>query len=148
MREDKFRIIQFVRDLILIIDKELANYPKKDIEIKNRIRTNTYDLLEFSYEANSAEDLEYKIKLTVKMIAKVKVIDFLLNLSYDKKLITEKKYYKLAQRIDDIAKFTTGWMRKLMAGRTTRQDTAIDVKLKGECEKENVAIFDIKGTKI
>ena len=30
----------------------------------------------------------------------VKIIDFLLNLSFDKKIITEKKYFKLAQKLD------------------------------------------------
>ena len=40
MRTEKFKIIQFVRELILLIDKELDNFPKKDIEIKNRIKAN------------------------------------------------------------------------------------------------------------
>ena len=50
MREIKFKVIQYIREFIIIIDKELDNFPKRDIEIKNRIRTNTYDLLEISYE--------------------------------------------------------------------------------------------------
>ena len=128
MREIKFKVIQFIREFIVIIDKELENFPKRDIEIKNRIRTNTYDLLEVSYEANSAENKEYKVMLILKMLAKIKVIDFLTNLSYDKKLITEKKYYKLAQRLDDITKFTTGWMRKLHNGQTTKQGDAVEIK--------------------
>lgn len=112
MKVEKFKVIQFIRELILRIDKELDNYPKKDIEIKNRIRTSTYDLLELSYEANSSQIIEYKRELLVKMIAKVKIIDFLLNLSYDKQLITEKKYYKLAEKLDDIAKYTNGWLKQ------------------------------------
>ena len=44
MKEEKFRVIQFIRELILAVDKEL--------EIKNRIRTCTYDILEIAYEAN------------------------------------------------------------------------------------------------
>ena len=128
MREEKFKIIQFIRDLILVIDKELANYPKKDIEIKNRIRTNTFDLLELAYEANSTEDIELKISLILRMIAKIKVLDFLLSLSYDKRLITEKKYYKLSQRIDDIIKYTSGWMKKLRIGASTKTESAIDMK--------------------
>ena len=114
MKEDKFKVIQFIRELILKVDKELENFPKKDIEIKNRIRTATYDLLEISYEANSTTKLEYKQELLNKMIAKVKIIDFLLNLSYDKKLITEKKYYKLAQQLDDITKYSNGWLKNII----------------------------------
>ena len=56
----------------------------------------------------------YKIQLLTKMLAKIKILDFLFNLSYDKKLITEKKYFKLALRLDDIAKYTNGWLKKLL----------------------------------
>lgn len=52
MKEEKFRVIQFIWELILAVDKELKNYPKKELEIKNRIRTCTYDILEIAYEAN------------------------------------------------------------------------------------------------
>lgn len=113
MKIEKFRIIQFIRELILTIDKEMDNFPKKDIEIKNRIRKNSYDILELAYEANIAIDVEYKKELLIKMLAKKKIIDFLLNLSYDKKIITEKKYYKFGNRMDDIVKYTTGWIKQL-----------------------------------
>ena len=39
MKEEKFKVIEFIRKLIIAIDKELDNFPKKDIELKNRIRT-------------------------------------------------------------------------------------------------------------
>ncbi len=112
MREEKFKVIQFIREMIITVDKELENFPKKDIEIKNRIRCSTYDLLEIAYEANSTQIIEYKRELLTSMIAKVKIIDFLLNLSYDKKLITEKKYFKIAARLEDIAKYTNGWLKQ------------------------------------
>ena len=35
MREEKFKIINFIRELIINIDKNLDNFPKKDIELKN-----------------------------------------------------------------------------------------------------------------
>ena len=94
MKEEKFKVINYIRELVLTVDKELENYPKKDIEIKNRIRTSTYDLLELAHEANSSLLIDYKIQLLTKMLAKIKILDFLFNLSYDKKLITEKKYLK------------------------------------------------------
>ena len=63
MKEEKLKVIQFIRELILVIDKELENYPKKDFEIKNRIITSTYDILEISYEANVTENIELKKNL-------------------------------------------------------------------------------------
>lgn len=113
MKAEKFKVIEFIRQLILAVDKELENFPKKELEIKNRIRTSSYDLLELAYEANTSEDISLKKIQLTKMVSKIKIIDFLLNLSLDKMLITEKKYYKLAARIDDIIKYTTGWLKSL-----------------------------------
>lgn len=116
MREEKFKVIQFIRELILRIDKEFDNFPKKDLEIKNRIRNNSYDLLEMAYEANTMQNIEHKIQILQKILAKVKIIDFLLNLSYDKQLITEKKYYKIGEKMDDITRYITGWIKSLGHG--------------------------------
>lgn len=91
----------------------MDNFPKKDIELKNRIRTNSYDLLEIAYEVNNNKDIEYKKKLLNKALAKIKVIDFLLNLSYEKEIINQKRYYKFDNKIDDITKYTIGWINSL-----------------------------------
>ena len=37
MKEEKFQVINLMRKLILAINKELNNFTKKDIELKNRI---------------------------------------------------------------------------------------------------------------
>ena len=113
MRTEKFKIIEFIRQLIIAIDKEMENFPKKDNELKSRIRSNSYDILELIYEANSSQNVELKISLIQKILAKVKVIDFLLNLSYDREIITSKKYLKLANRIDDITKYAPGWLNSM-----------------------------------
>ncbi len=113
MKTEKFKVIQFIRELLIIIDKQMDNFPKKDIELKNRIRMNSYDLLEIVYEANSTQDIELKKVLLHKAIAKVKIIDFLLNLSYDKQIINEKKYYKFGNKMDDITKYISGWINSL-----------------------------------
>lgn len=113
MKTEKFKVLQFIREFILTIDKDMDNFPKKDIEIKNKIIMNSYDLLEIAYEANSTQDVEYKKKLLNRMIAKIKVLDFLVNMTYDKKVITEKKYYKFGNKLDDIIKYVTGWVNSL-----------------------------------
>ena len=63
MKEEKFKIIQYIRELILNIDNNLDNFPKKDIELKNRIRNSSYDLLEIAYEANTIREKDEKPKL-------------------------------------------------------------------------------------
>ena len=37
MQQEKFKVIGFIRNLINNVDKNLENFPKKDIEIKNSI---------------------------------------------------------------------------------------------------------------
>lgn len=112
MKEEKFKILQFTREFIVRTEKELESFPKKDIEIKQKIKNNSYDLLEIMYEANMTENLEKKIDLLERAIAKIKLIDFLINLSYDKELISQKKYIKLSEKLDDIIKYISGLLKK------------------------------------
>ena len=102
MKEEKFKIIQFIRELIVHVDSQLDNFPKKDIELKNRLRNTSYDLLELAYKANVTTNIEYKKTLLEEIIAKVKIVDFLLNLCYEKKIINSKRYLKFGEKMDDI----------------------------------------------
>lgn len=113
MKQEKFKIIQFIRELILYVDTSLENFPKKDVEIKNRIRNISYDLLEVAYKANETADKEYKMKLVEEVFAKVKVLDFFINLCYDKKIVNEKRYVKIGNIIGDIIKYSVGWYKAI-----------------------------------
>ena len=55
MKEEKFKILQFIREFIVRVENELENFPKKDIEIKKRIKDTSYELLELVYRANLLE---------------------------------------------------------------------------------------------
>lgn len=52
MKEDKFKIVKLIKELIINIDKNLVNFPKKDIEYKKEIRKCSYDLLLLAQEGN------------------------------------------------------------------------------------------------
>lgn len=114
MKEEKFKVIDFIRKLILNLDNLLDNFPRKDIELKNRIRQNSYDLLELVYEANVSSNIENKKRLLEKSIAKIKIVDFLVNICYDKQIINSKKYIKFGNSIEDIIKYLTGWIKSLL----------------------------------
>ena len=45
MENEKFKVLNYIRKLLTYIDQNLDNFPKKDIELKNRIRNESYDLL-------------------------------------------------------------------------------------------------------
>ena len=105
MRRENFKVIDFIRELILKLDKNLDNFPKKDIEIKNKIRLESYDLLELAYLANSKNSVDFRMLQIDKCVAKIKVIDFLVNLSYDKEIINKKRYYNFGETMDRIIKY-------------------------------------------
>lgn len=111
MQQEKFKVIGFIRNLINNVDKNLENFTEKDIEIKNRIRNASYDLLKLAYEANTTEEITAKISIINKCIAKAKVIDFLVNLSYEKQIINNKRYIKFGESIDEIVKYLVGWKK-------------------------------------
>ena len=111
MKEEKFKILQFIREFIVRVENELENFPKKDIEIKKRIKDISYELLELVYRANLLEEPKEKKNLLIKAIAKVKIIDFLINLSYDRELLPQKRYIKLSEKLDDIVKYISGLLK-------------------------------------
>ena len=113
MKEEKFKVVQYIRELILNIDNQLENFPKKDIELKNRIRNLSYELLENAYKANTISDNDIKRQNIELMIAKIKVLDFLINICYDKQIINSKKYIKFGNKMDDILKYSFGWLKSI-----------------------------------
>lgn len=116
MKQEKFKIIDSIRIFIKSISINLDGFPKKEYEIKERIKKNSYDMLELAYEANSTEFIELKINLINKLLAKIKLVDFLLDLSVDMELLPKKKYVKLANRLADIEKFSGGWIVQAKKG--------------------------------
>ena len=112
MKQEKFKLINFIKELIIHVDKNLDNFPKKDIELKNRIRNASYDLLQIAYKANTTTNKTYQIKLIEEIIANVKFIDFLLNLCYEKEIINSKRYVKFGEKLDDIIKYSLGWCKQ------------------------------------
>ena len=111
MKEEKFKVISFIRELIIYLDKYLENFPKKDIEIKRRIKEISYDILEEAYKANNITN--NKEEHIENIIAKIKVIDFLLNICYEKEIINKKRYIKFGEKMDDILKYSIGWKKSL-----------------------------------
>lgn len=109
IKEEKFKVINLIKELIVYVDEKLINVPKKDIEIKNRIRNISYDLLLDTYRANSTTDFIYRIKLQENIIAYIKFLDFMFNLCYEKEIINAKKYTKFGERLDMIVRYIVGW---------------------------------------
>lgn len=110
MKQEKFKVLNLIKDLIVYIDKSVFNFPKKEMELKHKIKETSYNLLLLSYEANNTSDVQRRIELQEKSIAYIKYLDFLFNLCYDKQIINGKKYLKFGERLDMIIRYIGGWV--------------------------------------
>lgn len=111
MKQEKFKVVNLIKDLIIYIDKSVFNFPKKEIELKHKIKETAYNLLLYSYQANNLSDVSKKIEIQEKCIAYIKYLDFLFNLCYDKQIINGKKYIKFGERLDSIVRYIGGWVK-------------------------------------
>ena len=118
IKEEKFKVIQFIRELILYLDEMLEGFPKKDIEISRNIKQESYDMLKLAYTANVTTDTEYRKRNLEQIIVKIKLLDFFFFFLYGKKIINQKKYSKISLKLDDIVKYTTGWLKATIKSET------------------------------
>ena len=109
MKQEKFKVLNLIKDLIVYIDQSVFNFPKKEMELKHKIKETAYNLLLLSYEANNTSDVQRRLELQEKSIAYIKYLDFLFNLCYDKQIINGKKYLKFGERLDMIIRYIGGW---------------------------------------
>ena len=96
----KYSVIKNLNDFAQNITDSIHSFIKNSVLI-----TDTNSILAVSGPL--------KKELLNKCLAKIKILDFLLNLSYDKEIISEKKYYKFGNKIDDITKYIIGWTNSL-----------------------------------
>ena len=85
------------------------NFPKKEIELKHKIKESSYNLLLLLYEANNTTNIDKRVEMQEKCIALVKYLDFLFNLCYDKQIINGKRYLKFGEKLDTIVKYLIAW---------------------------------------
>ena len=105
--KDNFKIIINIKKTILYLDKVLINFPNNEKVLKYKIGSTIYDILELTYLANELNDKIYKKKIIVK----IKMIDFYLKISCDKKYISYKKYIKISNYLLNILKSLYAWVK-------------------------------------
>ena len=104
---NRFNIAIKVKKFIFLIDELIINYPKKDYVLKDRLLNTCYDLLKLIYIANYSNDKEnYKFDI----LTNISIIDFCLEESYSKKIISEKKLNQVANKLEEITKMVYGWI--------------------------------------
>ena len=108
--KDNLLIATKVKKTILYLDKLLPNYPKTDLVLRDNIKNEMYLLLRNIYEVNISEKSE-RFQMKSKILVNIKMLDFYITTSYNKKIISHKIYVNLGTYFLEIYKMTMSWIK-------------------------------------
>lgn len=103
---DKLLIATKIKKTIEYIEKVIINYPHSENTLKNRIIDTSYNLLEHIYRANLTKD----ISAMKELIIQIRMLEFFIKKSLDKKLINYKKYENIGNHLLEVNKMVNSWI--------------------------------------
>lgn len=108
-----FALLNNSKKTIAYINKQLVNYPKTEKVLKENIEKNMYEIIEliFSYSISDIERI--KIKFLKDLIIKLSMLDFYIATSFEKRIISKKKFESTAMFIVEIRKIAYGLVRNV-----------------------------------
>ena len=104
--QDKLLIIAKIKKTIEYVDKVLVNYPKVEYVLRNNIANTFYILLENVYRSNIYKDTNYM----KESIVNIKMIEYYIKVSLDKKLLSYKKFENIGKYLLEINKMINSWI--------------------------------------
>ena len=106
-----FTLLNNTKKTINYINKQLINYPKTENVLKQNIEKNMYELIEliFSYSISDIERI--KIKYLKELIIKLSMLDFYIATSFEKRIISKKKFESISLFIIEIRKIAYGLVK-------------------------------------
>ena len=104
--QDKLLIVSKIKKTISYVDNVLNNFPNTEHILKNNIRSSFYDLLELVYKANIHKDIFFM----KESIVKIRMIEYYIKISLEKKLISFKKYENIGKYLLEINKMIKSWI--------------------------------------
>ena len=108
--KDKLLIITKIKQTIEYIDKTISNFPNKENNLKTRINNTMYELLENTYNGNINKN-DIRKKYQNKTIINLRMLDYYLKLSMNKKIISLKKYTTIGNYLLEINDLIIIWIR-------------------------------------
>lgn len=103
---DKFKIIIMIKKLISDYDMIIFN-SKKELNVKDMILSEIYDILKTTYIANGIYDKDKKKKLQIDILARFKYLEYLTT----KLNIPDKEVNTFLYKINMIEKYIQNWIK-------------------------------------
>ena len=108
---DGFRLLSNSEKTIDYINKQLVNYPKSEVILKQNIEKTMYLIIEniFSYRIEDSNRI--KLKYLKSLVIQISMLDYYMRVSYTKKIISHKKYESVSNFLIEIRKISYGVIR-------------------------------------
>lgn len=105
--KDNFRIVINIKKFIYYIKRTVLNFPNNEKVLKDSIIKGLYDILELTYYANELDD---RFSVQASILSKIRMINYYLQESCDKKYISLKKFSISGEFLLNITKGIYGWI--------------------------------------
>lgn len=104
---DRFLIVKRIKEFIFSIDSLVINLPRRELIIKDRLLSDSFNVLELIYVANYSNSKESKKVL----LSKISMLDFYLEYLYKKNIISQKVCMKKSSELEEITRMVYGWIK-------------------------------------
>ena len=108
-----FILLNNTKKTIIYINKQLINYPKSELVLKENIERNMYEIIELIFSFNINDNIRIKNKYIKDLLIKLAMLDFYMNISYEKEIINKKRYISVANFILEIRKICYGILKNV-----------------------------------
>ena len=108
-----FALLNNTKKTINYINKQLINYPKNERVLKDNIERTMYEIIELIYCYSTNDSQRIKEKYLKDLVVKLSMLDFYIEASYEKRIISKKKYESTSMFIVEIRKITYGLIRSV-----------------------------------
>lgn len=111
--DSNFALLSQAKKTNEYIGKQLVNYPKTEMVLKQNIEKNMYEIIEliFSYKINLNNRI--KMKYLKDLVIKLSMLDYYINISYEKKVLSKKKTESISGFIINLRKIVYGVIRSV-----------------------------------
>jgi len=108
---ENFKLLSNLEKTINYINKELLNYPRYDVVLRNNIESTMYILVELVHSYRITTNNRIKEKNLNDFIIKLSMLDYYMRVSYEKKIINSHKLTVITNYLIEIRKIVYGVIR-------------------------------------
>ena len=106
--KDRFLIVKRIKEFIFSIDSLVINLPRREFVVKNKLLSDSFDVLELIYIANGNKSKDVKLNI----LSKLSMLDFYLEYLYKKSKISDKVLKRECNLLSNITKMMYGWLKE------------------------------------